>query len=41
MYSLDTLLLIGNPIVNTNKALAKIENNATTIKKVLTAYFGG
>jgi Leucine-rich repeat (LRR) protein len=27
MYSLDTLYLYGNPIVNSNPQLAKIENN--------------
>jgi len=27
MYSLDTLYLFGNPIVNQNPALAKIEGN--------------
>jgi internalin A len=28
MFSLDTLYLIGNPIVNTNPQLAKIEGNS-------------
>jgi hypothetical protein len=40
MYSLDTLYLFGNPIVNTNPMLAKIENNQSQIKKALETYFG-
>jgi hypothetical protein len=27
MYSLDTLYLFGNPVVNQNPSLAKIEGN--------------
>ena len=41
MYSLDTLYLYGNPIVNSYPSLAKIENNVITLKKALDAYFGG
>jgi hypothetical protein len=33
MYSLDTLYLFGNPIVNANAGLAKIENNVVLLKK--------
>lgn len=40
MYSLDTVYLFGNPIVNQNPQLAKIEGNQTTLKKVLEQYFG-
>jgi hypothetical protein len=39
MYSLDTLLLIGNPIVNSFPKLAKIENNVALLKKTLDLYF--
>jgi hypothetical protein len=41
MYSLDTIYLFGNPIVNNYPQLAKIENNASGIKKALDGYFGG
>jgi len=41
MYSLDTLFLFGNPIVNTHPSLAKIENNLSQVKKALDSYFGG
>jgi hypothetical protein len=41
MYSLDTLYLFGNPIVNANTALAKIENNVALLKKSLDSYFNG
>jgi Leucine-rich repeat (LRR) protein len=40
MYSLDTLYLFGNPIVNSNPQLVKIEGNAIQLKKVLEQYFG-
>ena len=40
MYSLDTLYLFGNPIVNQNPQLAKIENNQALIKKAFDQYFG-
>lgn len=40
MYSLDTLYLFGNPVVNQNPLLAKIENNTTQIRKALEQYFG-
>ena len=40
MYSLDTLYLFGNPIVNSNPQLAKVENNANQIKKCFESYFG-
>ena len=41
MYSLDTIYLFGNPIVNNYPQLAKIENNASALKKALDGYFGG
>ena len=41
MYSLETLYLFGNPIVNQNPALAKIESNQVQLKKALEQYFGG
>ena len=40
MYSLDTIYLFGNPIVNQNPQLAKIEGNQGTLKKALESYFG-
>ena len=40
MYSLDTIYLFGNPIVNQNPQLAKIEGNQVTLKKVFESYFG-
>lgn len=40
MYSLDTIYLFGNPIVNQNPQLAKIENNSVQLKKALEQYFG-
>ena len=40
MYSLDTIYLYGNPIVNQNPQIAKIEGNQAALKKVLEQYFG-
>ena len=40
MYSIETLHLYGNPIVNSNPQLAKIENNQNQLKKALEQYFG-
>lgn len=40
MYSLDTVYLFGNPVVNQNPQLAKIEGNQATLKKALESYFG-
>ena len=40
MFSLDSLFLFGNPIVNSNSQLAKIENNSVQIRKALESYFG-
>lgn len=39
MYCLDTLILAGNPIVNSAASLAKIENDSTQVKKALDKYF--
>lgn len=41
LYSLETLYLVGNPVVNQHSYLAKIENNPASIKKSLESYFGG
>jgi len=38
---LDTLFLLGNPVVNANPGLAKIEGNRDLVKKALNSYFGG
>lgn len=35
MYSLDTIYLFGNPLVNQNPQLAKIEGNQGILKKAL------
>ena len=40
MFSIETLHLYGNPVVNSNPQLAKIENNQSQLKKALEAYFG-
>lgn len=40
MYSLDTIYLYGNPIVNQNPQLAKVEGNQGILKKALEQYFG-
>lgn len=41
MWSIESLYLYGNPIVNTNPQLAQIENNQDGLKKALQQYFGG
>ena len=40
VYSLESLYLFGNPIVNSNPQLAKIEGNQVTVKRALEKYFG-
>jgi hypothetical protein len=40
MFSLETLILVGNSVVNNHPALVKIEGNQTQIKKALEGYFG-
>ena len=35
MFSVDSILLTGNPIVNNNPQLAKIENNADLLKSAI------
>jgi Leucine-rich repeat (LRR) protein len=40
MYSLDTVYLFGNPIVNQNPQLAKVEGNQMQLRKALEQYFG-
>lgn len=32
MWSIETLILYGNPVVNQHPALAQIENNQTLLK---------
>lgn len=41
MMSLETLILLGNPIVNHNPDLTSIEKDANSLKAALSAYFGG
>lgn len=40
MFSIETLSLFGNPVVNSNPQLAQIEKNQTQLKKALQQYFG-
>ena len=40
MYSIETVYLFGNPIVNSNPQLAKIEGNSSLLRKTLEQYFG-
>ena len=40
MFSLDTIYLFGNPVINSNPQLAKIEGNAIQLRKSLESYFG-
>ena len=40
MFSLDTIYLFGNPIVNSNPVFAKIEGNSNQLRKSLESYFG-
>jgi Leucine-rich repeat (LRR) protein len=40
MFSIDTLYLFGNPIVNSNPQLAKVEGNSHQLRKALEQYFG-
>ena len=41
IYGLESLILIGNPIVNQNPQLARIEHNDTAVGEALVAYFSG
>lgn len=41
MWSIESLHLYGNPIVNTHPGLAQIENDQSGLKKALEQYFGG
>lgn len=41
MYSLDTIILYGNPLINQHPYLAKIENNSDEVTSSLNKYFGG
>ena len=40
MFSIETLQLKGNPIVNQAPSLAQINNNQAELKKALSQYFG-
>ena len=39
MYTLETLNLIGNPIVNQHPKLAKIDNDEGAVQEALNNYF--
>ena len=41
IYGLESLILIGNPIVNQNPQLARIEHNDTALADALSSYFNG
>ncbi len=41
MYCLDTINLVGNPVVNTFPEIARIENNKDSLDAALGRYFGG
>lgn len=40
MFSIETIQLYGNPIVNSHPQLAQIENNQAQLKRALQQYFG-
>ena len=40
MWSIETLILVGNPIANSCPALASNENDQELLKKSLQQYFG-
>jgi hypothetical protein len=40
MYSIDSIILTGNPIVNSNPQLAKIENDGDALKKAMEQSMG-
>jgi Leucine-rich repeat (LRR) protein len=41
MYCLESINLVGNPVVNQHPQLAKIDNNETALQAGLEQYFGG
>ena len=41
MYSLESLNLIGNPVVNTCPEIARIDKSQDEVKAALMKYFGG
>jgi Leucine-rich repeat (LRR) protein len=41
MYSLESLNLIGNPVVNMCPEIARIESNQSEVTQALKKYFGG
>lgn len=41
MYSIETIILVGNPVVNTCPDIGRIENNQDALRNALDKYFGG
>lgn len=41
IYGLETLVLLGNPIVNSNPHLARIEGSEDAVSQALDTYFSG
>lgn len=41
LYGLETIVLLGNPIVNSNPQLARIEGNEDAVTQALETYFNG
>lgn len=41
MYCLETLVLIGNPVVNQHPEIAKIEGDEPALQAALSLYFSG
>ena len=41
MYCLETLILVGNPVINACPELARIEGNETALQNALATYFSG
>ena len=39
MYCLETLILVGNPVINSCPELAKIEGNEAALQNALATYF--
>jgi len=41
MYCLDTLDLVGNPVVNQHPYIGRIQGDETMLQSALTRYFNG
>lgn len=41
MYCLETLILVGNPVVNLHPEIARIEGSESALQAALTQYFSG